>query len=126
VIFPALDGSGNVNVCGDTSEVCHPVEKICIQGCTGNVSCTGTGVGTRCNTTTRLCECTGDGECTAQGVSRCNLTTGRCECASDNDCRRADGGAIRPERDVCVAGVCSCSSASACVRSFVGTTESCQ
>ena len=127
--MPVLDEAGSIDVCGVRSFYCDQPTNTCKDRCTDDVDCDAPGGGTHCNLTTGRCECTMDDECgptSFTGFSKCNLTTKRCECATNADCQRPDGGALRAERDVCVAGVCSCSSNSACLKTFPGTTEACQ
>jgi hypothetical protein len=116
--MPKLDGSGNVNVCADTSNRCNPTTHTCTPDCTIN----GCPTNTACNTTTKRCGCTSSAACAPRpGTPSCNTATGACECATDTDCNAAN-----VDGDVCVNGKCRCSGISACIKSFDGTTETCE
>ena len=116
---PMIDGSGNVDVCVALSHKCDTGSGRCFQACRSDDDC-DTGDGVSCNTTTGRCECFYDEDCTGLAAPKCNRTTFRCECGGNEDC------AGLPERDHCVSGTCSCSGDAVCVKTFDGTSESCQ
>jgi hypothetical protein len=121
ISIPALDDSGAVEVCGHKSNSsCNLETKVCYLRCESSDECVFPGAGSSCDTLTGRCRCVKDGDCNAPGVSKCNLTTGRCECASDDDCKAVT------EHKACVSGQCGCSNASACTKTFSGTTETCK
>jgi hypothetical protein len=117
--MPKLDGSGNVNVCADNSNRCNPATHLCTPDCTVK-GCTTPG--TSCNTTTKVCGCTADTACLPRpGTPTCDIPSGTCVCTSNTDCN-----APNVDGDVCVNGKCRCSSLAACIKSFDGTTETCE
>lgn len=99
-----------VDICVVDSGRCTS-EHRCIVGCTDTASfCTSVSVGRgdTCNSSTGLCQCASDGECTA-GPPHCNLTTHQCdECETADDCAEA------PTGHECHEGRCGCSGTSAC------------
>jgi hypothetical protein len=116
VTRPRFGGEGGaVEVCGDTSAKCD--KNACILGCDSS-TCTSQGhQGLTCNATSGLCECSGNAEC---GVGACNNQSHHCECVANGDC-------TVPGQDVCSAGSCGCSSATACPASpFRNATAVCE
>ena len=116
--MPVLGGDGGTaTVCGDNTMRCDTATRSCRLGCQNTSDCPPM---TGCNTTTHMCGCINDGQCTGRpGVSACNEATGICECTQNSDCDAVEG-------DVCVNGRCGCSGISACTHTFNGTTEACQ
>jgi hypothetical protein len=115
--MPRFGDGGMVNVCGDNTKRCDTATKTCRAGCNVDNDCPP---GSGCNTTTHLCGCRNDTQCTGRpGVSACNEDTGLCECTQHSDCDAVEG-------DVCVNGQCGCSGISACSKFFDGTTETCE
>ena len=114
-MMPAFGASGMVAVCGSDAGRCDD-RGACFKGCTESPC----GAGLTCNSTTGLCECDADGECTAMGVSRCNMTTHLCECQSNTDCTVSG-------TNECVSGRCGCASVAVCSATlFPNATPRCE
>ena len=120
IMLPRFGVSGNALVCANTSRTC--TEGKCLPGCATNTDCTPERNGSICDTMARTCRCVRDQDCGGAGVSHCNTATGRCECVSDEECSEV------LNSNVCVAGRCGCSAATACnaERTFTGTTYVCE
>jgi hypothetical protein len=135
--MPAIDGSGDVTVCGisgyscegslcvapdcqDDSDCTAPTplcdEGDCVQ-CKSDDDCSD-GDLTRCNRK-GMCGCADDSECTG-GLSRCT-SSGVCGCADDSECTSST-------KDRCYDGSCGCSSADVCTNETQGanTTWVCE
>jgi hypothetical protein len=117
ILLPRFGAVGNADVCASLTSRCSA--EGCVPGCADPyVGGCSSGNGDICNTITGLCECTLNSECT-NGTSVCGANA-HCECASNADCA---GSGL----DVCVAGTCGCSAASACPASrFFSAPAACE
>jgi hypothetical protein len=134
--MPAIDGSGDVAVCGNTDYSCegnlcvapgcaddtecaapypYCVSGTCVQ-CKADADCTA-GM-TKC-TSFGMCGCADDTECTG-AMTKCT-SVGMCGCVDDTECAQATA-------DKCYDGFCGCSSAEVCTGQTAGanTTWVCE
>ena len=120
--MPAIDGSGDVAVCGNTDYSC--VDNMCVDPCQGDGDCDpplpycqdGTCV-----------QCKSDADCSGEAYTRCN-SANMCGCADDSECSgtqtlctgagvcgcRDDSECTQSTSDRCYDGVCGCSSVDVC------------
>jgi hypothetical protein len=135
--MPAIDGSGDVAVCGNTDYSCSdgtcvtpgcsndndcvaPVpfcdNGTCVQ-CKSDADCAG-GAFTHCNSSGG-CGCADDSECT--GAQTLCTSLGVCGCVDDTECTQST-------RDKCYDGLCGCSSVDVCTGNTQGanTTWVCE
>jgi len=130
--MPAIDGSGDVAVCGNTDYTCSG--GMCtMPGCTDDNDCTAP---------TPFCvsgdcvQCKADSDCTA-GLSKCT-SYGMCGCADDTECTgnltkctsdhvcgcADDTECTASTADKCYDGYCGCSSVDVCTGATQGANTS--
>jgi hypothetical protein len=112
--MPKIDGTGNVEVCGDNAGLlCHPVKKTCETPCTASVpDCFAQPTLKAC--VNGFCGCGSNANC-ASGY--CDTATGICGCDASTDCPSSN--------PTCSGNKCGCNGVGECTKQFTSTTLSC-
>jgi hypothetical protein len=135
--MPAIDGSGDVAVCGNNDYTC--TDGMCLApGCTDDNDCVAPVPFCRDGT---CVQCKSDADCSGGALTRCT-SSGMCGCANDSECNgaltlctssgicgcRDDSECTQSASDKCYDGFCGCSSADVCTGATLGanTTWVCE
>jgi len=134
--MPAIDGSGDVAVCGNTDYTCE--DNTCVDPCTDDSDCVAPVPFCKDGT---CVQCKSDDDCSGGTLTRCT-SFGMCGCADDSECNgtltlctssgvcgcRDDSECTQSTSDKCYNGFCGCSSADVCAGATQGanTTWVCE
>jgi hypothetical protein len=112
--MPKIDGTGNIEVCGDNAGLlCHPVKKTCETPCAAAIpDCVAHPSLKAC--VNGFCGCGSNANC-ASGY--CDTATGICGCDASTDCPSSN--------PTCSGNKCGCNGVGECTKQFTGTTLSC-